>query len=159
NRRIRPATETGGETSSLRGGNGALSPGRRDRARPPHGGGCGRARASTRWMFRRILIANRGEVAARVLRTCRRLGVEAVAVASEADRGSAWLAEAARVAEIGGPRPAQSYLDQDALIEVALHHRCAAVHPGWGFLSENAEFAAKVTAAGLTFIGPPPRHL
>jgi acetyl-CoA carboxylase, biotin carboxylase subunit len=110
-------------------------------------------------LFRRILIANRGEVAARVLRTCRRLGVEVVAVASEADREAAWLADAAVVATLGGPRPAQSYLDPDALIEVALHHRCAAVHPGWGFLSENAEFATKVAAAGLTFIGPAPRHL
>jgi acetyl-CoA carboxylase biotin carboxylase subunit len=110
-------------------------------------------------MFRRILIANRGEVAARVLRTCKRLGIEVVAVASEADRRSAWLAEADAVAVLGGPRAAQSYLDQDALIEVARHHRCAAVHPGWGFLAENPVFAARVVAAGLTFIGPEPRHM
>ncbi|MEQ1508652.1 MAG: biotin carboxylase N-terminal domain-containing protein, partial [Myxococcota bacterium] len=110
-------------------------------------------------MFRRILIANRGEVAARVLRTCRRLGVEVVAVASAADRDAAWLADATVVATIGGPRPAASYLDVDALIEVALHHGCSAVHPGWGFLAENAGFAARCAAAGLTFVGPAPRHL
>ncbi|MEQ1564879.1 MAG: biotin carboxylase N-terminal domain-containing protein [Myxococcota bacterium] len=110
-------------------------------------------------MFRRILIANRGEVAARVLRTCSRMGIETVAVASAADRGSAWLAEATHTVTIGAPRSAASYLDQDALIEVALHHKCAAVHPGWGFLAENAEFCARVTAAGLTFVGPEPRHL
>jgi acetyl-CoA carboxylase biotin carboxylase subunit len=107
-------------------------------------------------MFRRILIANRGEVAARVLRTCRRLGVEAVAVASEADAEASWLAGAAAVARIGPSRAASSYLDADALIEAALHHRCAAVHPGWGFLSENASFAARCASAGLTFIGPDP---
>jgi acetyl-CoA carboxylase biotin carboxylase subunit len=110
-------------------------------------------------MFHRILMANRGEVAARVVRTCRRLGVEVVAVASSADREQAWLGEIDRVVELGPPRPAASYLDQDALIEVALHHRCSAVHPGWGFLAENAVFAARCEAAGLTFIGPAPRHL
>src|SRR5262245_24855182 len=110
-------------------------------------------------MFRRVLIANRGEVAARVNRTCRRLGIDTVAVASDADRDAAWLADATVVARIGAARSARSYLDQDALIAVGLHHRCAAVHPGWGFLSENAGFAARVTAAGMTFIGPDPRHL
>ncbi|MEZ4236752.1 MAG: biotin carboxylase N-terminal domain-containing protein [Myxococcota bacterium] len=107
-------------------------------------------------MFRRILIANRGEVAARVLRTCRKLGVQAVAVASEADREASWLAGADEVAVIGPARAAGSYLDADALIEVALHHRCAAVHPGWGFLAENAAFAARCASAGLVFVGPDP---
>ncbi len=110
-------------------------------------------------MFRRILIANRGEVAARVLRTCRRMGVEVVAVASAADRDAAWLADADVVVGLGGARASESYLDQDALIEAALRHRCAAVHPGWGFLAENDRFASRCTAAGLTFIGPEPRHL
>ncbi|MEZ4319192.1 MAG: biotin carboxylase N-terminal domain-containing protein [Myxococcota bacterium] len=106
-------------------------------------------------MFRRILIANRGEVAARVARTARRMGVEVVAVASTADRDSRWLEEVDTVVTLGAPRAAQSYLDQDALIATALHHRCAAVHPGWGFLAENDAFATRCEAAGLTFIGPP----
>jgi acetyl-CoA carboxylase, biotin carboxylase subunit len=110
-------------------------------------------------MFRRILIGNRGEVAARVLRTCQRLGIETVAVASAADLGSAWLEGADRVVPLGPARATESYLDADALIEVALHHRCAAVHPGWGFLSENALFARRCEAAGLTFIGPDPHHI
>src|SRR5262245_58697882 len=107
-------------------------------------------------MFRRILIANRGEVAARVLRTCQRLGVEVVAVASHVDRDASWLAGANAVARIGPARPPASYLDADALIEVAIHHGCSAVHPGWGFLSENAAFSARCAAAGLAFIGPGP---
>jgi len=110
-------------------------------------------------MFRRVLIANRGEVAARVLRTCRRLGIEVVAVASEADADAAWLADADVVVPIGPARAARSYLDQDALLETALHHRCAAVHPGWGFLAENDQFAARCEAAGLTFVGPRPRQI
>lgn len=110
-------------------------------------------------MFRRILIGNRGEVAARVLRTCRRLGIETVAVASAADLDSAWLQDATVVVPLGGARASESYLDAGALIEVGLHHRCAAVHPGWGFLSENAWFARRCEAAGLTFIGPDPSHI
>ncbi len=102
-------------------------------------------------MFRRILIANRGEVAARVLRTCRRLGVQAVAVTTTADRDLSYLAGADEVVEIGGPR---AYLDQDAILDAARRTRCAAVHPGWGFLAENATFAARCEALGLTFIGP-----
>jgi acetyl-CoA carboxylase biotin carboxylase subunit len=104
-------------------------------------------------MFRRILIANRGEVAVRVLKTCRRLGIEAVAVTSSADRELSWLSQADAVVEIGGPR---SYLDMDALIEAAVAERCSAVHPGWGFLAENATFAARCEAAGLSFVGPRP---
>ncbi len=104
-------------------------------------------------MFRRILVANRGEVAARVLRTCQRLGVEAVAVTTDADSDLSWLAEASRVEAIGGRR---AYLDADALLDAARRARCAAVHPGWGFLSENASFAARCEAEGLAFIGPRP---
>jgi len=110
-------------------------------------------------VFRRILMANRGEVAARVLRTCQRLGVEMVAVASEADRDAQWLEGADRVVTIGPAAASASYLHAETLIEVARHHGCAAVHPGWGFLSENARFATQCEAAGLTFIGPNPRHL
>jgi acetyl-CoA carboxylase biotin carboxylase subunit len=110
-------------------------------------------------MFRRLLIANRGEVAARVARTCKRMGVQVVAVASAADRESAWLADVDVVVPIGPARAADSYLDADALIATAVQHRCAAVHPGWGFLSENAIFARRCEAAGLTFVGPDPRHM
>jgi acetyl-CoA carboxylase biotin carboxylase subunit len=114
-------------------------------------------------MFRRIMIANRGEVAARVARTCRRLGVEVVAVASAADRDQAWLQPAAglvdRLVVLGPARAADSYLDQDALMEVAHHTGCAAIHPGWGFLSENELFAARCEAAGITFIGPSATHI
>ncbi|MCB9680870.1 MAG: ATP-grasp domain-containing protein [Alphaproteobacteria bacterium] len=110
-------------------------------------------------MFRRLLIANRGEVAARVARTARRLGVQVVAVASEADRDAAWLADVDEVVVIGPARAAASYLDQDALIEVGRHTRCAAVHPGWGFLAENDVFATRCAAAGLTFVGPSPDHI
>ena len=110
-------------------------------------------------MFRRLLIANRGEVAARVARTCKRLGIEPVAVASAADREASWLAEASRVVVIGGGRASESYLDQSALIEAALHTGCAAVHPGWGFLAENGPFASRCAAAGLTFVGPQPDQI
>ena len=110
-------------------------------------------------MFRRLLIANRGEVAARVLRTCRSLGIETVAVASAADLGSSWLEGATMVVALGGARPADSYLDAGALVEVGRRHRCAAVHPGWGFLSENPDFAAMVESSGMTFVGPTPRAM
>ena len=109
-------------------------------------------------MFRRILIANRGEVAARVVRTCNRLGIETVAVASAADRDAQWLTDATVVVGLGGARAIDSYLDQDALLEIAIRHRCAAIHPGWGFLAENALFALRCAAAGITFIGPSPTH-
>ncbi|TVQ90104.1 MAG: ATP-grasp domain-containing protein [Deltaproteobacteria bacterium] len=110
-------------------------------------------------MFRRLLIANRGEVAARILRTCQRLGIEAVVVASEADLGAPWLEGADRIVPLGPAPAAHSYLDADALIEVGVQHRCAAVHPGWGFLAENAVFARRCEAAGLTFVGPDPHHM
>ena len=110
-------------------------------------------------MFRRVLIANRGEVAARVARTCRRMGIEAVAVASAADLDQAWLRDVDRVVALGGARASESYLDADALLEAGLSTGCSAVHPGWGFLSENAAFAARCEAAGLSFVGPAPIHM
>ncbi len=106
-------------------------------------------------MFRRILIANRGEVAARVARTARKMGVDVVAVASTADRDASWLSGVDQVVTLGAPRASASYLDIDALLAAALHHRCAAIHPGWGFLAENDQFATRCEAAGVTFIGPP----
>jgi len=104
-------------------------------------------------MFRRILIANRGEVAARVLRTCKRLGVATVALTSEPDRELSYLKLANEVVEIGGAR---AYLDQDAILQAGIETACSAVHPGWGFLSENATFAARCEAARLSFVGPRP---
>src|SRR6186713_3258793 len=87
-------------------------------------------------MFAKILIANRGEIACRVIRTARRLGIGTVAVYSEAD-------------PIGGPRPQDSYLRGDAIIDVARRSGAQAIHPGYGFLSENADFADAVEAAGI----------
>ena len=110
-------------------------------------------------MFRRVLIANRAEVGARILKTCERLGIETVAIASTADREHSWLQRANRVVVIGGARPAESYLNQDAILEVARATQCSAIHPGWGFLSENARFAARCESIGLTFIGPRPSDI
>ena len=107
-------------------------------------------------MFRRILVANRGEVAARVLRTCRRLGIETVAVHSEADADLAWLQDADEAVCIGGTR---AYLDADAILDAAARTRAAAIHPGWGFLSENATFAARCEASRFSFVGPRPRSM
>ncbi|MFT5686659.1 MAG: acetyl-CoA carboxylase biotin carboxylase subunit, partial [Myxococcota bacterium] len=102
-------------------------------------------------MFRRILIANRGEVAARVIATCRKMGVQTVAVYAEPDAEMSYLKDADEAVCIGGRR---AYLDADAIIAAGLEARCSAVHPGWGFLSENASFAARCEAARLSFIGP-----
>lgn len=106
-------------------------------------------------MFEKILIANRGEIAVRVIRTCKSMGIRTVAVYSEPDFRSIHVSQADEAVLLGGARPAESYLVMNKIIDAALATGCQAVHPGYGFLSENPLFAEKVAAAGLIFIGPP----
>ena len=107
-------------------------------------------------MFRRLLIANRGEIARRVIRTCRALEIESVAVYSDIDATEPHVAEADH-AEAIGPAPArESYLQVGRLIDAARRSGADAIHPGYGFLSENAEFADACRHADITFIGPRP---
>jgi 3-methylcrotonyl-CoA carboxylase alpha subunit len=110
-------------------------------------------------MFRKILIANRGEIACRVIRTCRRLAIRSVAVHSSIDAHALHVEQADEAYLIGGPRPAQSYLRGERIIEVAKASGAEAIHPGYGFLSENEDFARAVEAAGLVFIGPTPEAI
>jgi 3-methylcrotonyl-CoA carboxylase alpha subunit len=107
-------------------------------------------------VFDKILIANRGEIARRIMRTAHRLGVATVAIHSEADRGMPYVSEADEAHWVGPPAARESYLNSARIIEIALATRAQAIHPGYGFLSENAEFAEAVEAAGLTWIGAPP---
>ncbi|MEM6372875.1 MAG: biotin carboxylase N-terminal domain-containing protein [Pseudomonadota bacterium] len=106
-------------------------------------------------MFDTILIANRGEIACRVMETAQGMGVFCVAVYSDADAGAKHVAMADAAVHIGAAAPAESYLRGDVIIEAALASGAQAIHPGYGFLSENPDFVEAVTAAGLTFIGPP----
>src|SRR5689334_24033683 len=110
-------------------------------------------------MFGKVIVANRGAVAARVLRALNEMGIRSVAVYSEADAGAPYLAMASQTYAIG-PAPArESYLNQDTLIEVLKKSHADGLHPGYGFLSENAEFAQHVEDAGVCFIGPSPKWI
>src|SRR5512134_1708758 len=107
-------------------------------------------------MFTKLLIANRGEIAVRIIRACREMGIETVAVFSEADRRALHVQMADEAIPIG-PAPApHSYLSTENIIQAAITTGAQAVHPGYGFLSENPAFAQAVLDAGLSFIGPPP---
>ncbi len=105
-------------------------------------------------MFKRVLIANRGEIALRIIRCLREMGIESVAVYSTADEQSLPVMMATHAVCIGPAKSAESYLNQDALLEVATKMNCDAIHPGYGFLSENADFAKRCEKAGICFIGP-----
>ncbi|MGZ3511052.1 MAG: biotin carboxylase N-terminal domain-containing protein, partial [Candidatus Binataceae bacterium] len=110
-------------------------------------------------MFKRILIANRGEIAVRVIRACRDLGVETVAVYSEADRAALHVREADYAVAVGPSPASESYLKTERILEAAKKTSAEAIHPGYGFFSENAGFASAVAAAGLVFIGPSPEAI
>ena len=110
-------------------------------------------------MFNKILIANRGEIACRVIKTCRRMGIRTVAVFSEADAHAEHVKQADEAYLLGGPRPADSYLKGAAIIAIAKQSGAQAIHPGYGFLSENKDFARACENAGIVFIGPTPEAI
>ncbi|HEX9537916.1 MAG TPA: biotin carboxylase N-terminal domain-containing protein, partial [Streptosporangiaceae bacterium] len=107
-------------------------------------------------MFESVLVANRGEIARRVIATARRMGIRTVAVYSEADAELPYVRDADQAVPIGPPPPARSYLDTGAILAAARKTGARAIHPGYGFLSENPDFARLVTAEGLIWVGPPP---
>ena len=110
-------------------------------------------------MMESLLVANRGEIARRILRTARRLGVRTIAVYSTADEHAPFVKEADESVAIGAPPAPESYLDGDKILAAAAATRAAAIHPGYGFLAENAQFAEAVQAAGLIWVGAPPQAI
>jgi len=108
-------------------------------------------------MFKKVLIANRGEIARRVMFTCREMGIATVAVYSDVDSQAIHVLEADQAVCIGKADPSESYLNVDKIIDIAKETHAEAIHPGYGFLAENADFAERCEKEGLVFIGPPSR--
>ena len=109
--------------------------------------------------FDTVLIANRGAIATRIIRTLRSMGLRSVAVYSEADEGSLHVSQADKALCIGGARPSESYLNVAAILEAARLTGAGAIHPGYGFLAENVDFAEACAKAGIVFIGPTPDNI
>ena len=105
-------------------------------------------------MFKKILIANRGEIAVRIIRACKEMDILTVAIYSTADQNALHVQLADEAVCVGGPKSADSYLNKEAIITAAVETGCQAIHPGFGFLSENSDFARLVETCGLKFIGP-----
>jgi 3-methylcrotonyl-CoA carboxylase alpha subunit len=117
------------------------------------------ARLENRVMIECVLVANRGEIALRVLRTCREMGIRGIAVYSDADVNMPYVQAADLAVRLGAPPAAESYLDMEKILAIALGNGVDAIHPGYGFLSENAEFSKRCGERGVTFIGPPPKAI
>src|SRR6266850_1834257 len=160
-RRGHPATRGHvlGKSAERRGAPRAASQGAREVLHRQLGEERSRGRAAHRLMFRKILVANRGEIACRVIRTAKRMGIRTVAVYSDADRDALHVRLADESRRLGPPPAAESYLNGDAILAAAKASGAEAIHPGYGFLSENEEFAAACQRAGVVFIGPSPEAI